>query len=525
MSLDRDIVVAALPAYEVGEELGRGAWGVVIAGRHRELGREVAIKQLPRAFGSDPSVKKRFRAEAKLLASLDHPHIVPVYDFVEHEGVCLLVMARLTGGTVWSRFKSEGLSQTDACAVVLASCAGLHHAHQTGVLHRDVKPENLMFSGDSVLKVTDFGIAKVVGGAATMATRTGHVLGTPAYIAPEQAQGAELSPATDVYAAGTVLYELLSGSLPFLMTGDPLSVLYQHVHTDPRPLLDAAPGTPAALAEVVERAIERDPSERFSSAERFGSALARSVTATWGGDWRSQTTIVLRGVDSMLPTGGAEIDGTNGGRAPATIITSGASGSLKRGARPDEVGRSAVAAAELSPAELVPADRVAINLRRPGGRARTWRWLPLLGVLVALAVAAIAALVVGGGGDDASTGGPATGLTADRLAGAWAGDATQTGGGPFHVRLSIRKGCAVDERCGSISVSSVPCTGRFLLVGRKGRKYEFSVAEFSADSGKACTPGAGEYLTPQENGTLLYTTSYDPGIRGTLQRAGAGRSG
>jgi hypothetical protein len=525
VSLDRETVVEALPAYEVGEEIGRGAWGVVIAGRHRELGREVAIKQLPRAFGNEPSVKKRFRAEAKLLASLDHPHIVPVYDFVEHEGVCLLVMARLTGGTVWSRFTSEGLSQADACAAVLATCAGLHHAHRTGVLHRDVKPENLMFSGEGVLKVTDFGIAKVVGGAATMATRTGHVLGTPAYIAPEQAEGAELSPATDVYAAGTVLYELLCGSLPFPMTGDPLSALYQRVHTDPRPLLDSAPATPPPLAEVVQRAIERDPSNRFASAEQFGSALARSVTTTWGTDWRSQTTIVLRGVDSMLPTGDVEVNGADGGRAPATLISAGASGPRRRGTRPEQAGRQVVTAAELSPAELVPADRVAIEPRRPPGRARAQRWWPLPLVLAALAAAAIAILVTGGGGDNASTTGARLGLTADRLAGAWSGEAIQTGGRPFHVSLSIKHSCSVNERCGSISVSSVPCTGRFFFVGRKGPRYEFSVAHFSADSGKACTPGAGEYLTPQDDGTLLYTTSYDPGIRGTLRRAGAGSSG
>src|SRR6184192_3465583 len=178
MALDQEAVAAALPLYEVEGELGHGAWGVVLAGRHRQLGRDVAIKQLPRSFGTDPAVRSRFIAEARLLASLEHPHIVPLYDYVEHEGLCLLVMERLTGGTVWNRARAGGFAQQSACAVALATCAALHYAHQRGVLHRDVKPENLMFSALGDLKVTDFGIAKVVGGAATVDTRAGDVLGT-----------------------------------------------------------------------------------------------------------------------------------------------------------------------------------------------------------------------------------------------------------------------------------------------------------------------------------------------------------
>src|SRR5438067_12850808 len=213
MALDQEAVAAALPLYEVEGELGHGAWGVVLAGRHRQLGRDVAIKQLPRSFGADPAVRSRFIAEARLLASLDHPHIVPLYDYVEYDGLCLLVMERLTGGTVWNRARASSFTHPTACAVTLATCSALHYAHQRGVLHRDVKPENMMFSGKGDPQVTDFGIAKVVGGAATVATRAGDVLGTPADMAPEPAQGSELSPATDIYAVGTVLYELLAGQL------------------------------------------------------------------------------------------------------------------------------------------------------------------------------------------------------------------------------------------------------------------------------------------------------------------------
>ncbi|MBV8160244.1 MAG: protein kinase, partial [Acidimicrobiia bacterium] len=135
------------------------------------------------------------------------------------------------------------------------------------------------------LKVTDFGIAKVVGGAATVATRAGDVLGTPAYMAPEQATGGELTPATDIYAVGTVLYELLSGVLPFPEDSTPVAMLYRHVHEDPKPLLEVAPHVPAELAEVVQQALARDPADRYRDAEVFAVALAEAACATWGPGW------------------------------------------------------------------------------------------------------------------------------------------------------------------------------------------------------------------------------------------------
>lgn len=353
MSLDRDLVVAALPAYDVGEELGRGAWGVVVAGTHRQLGREVAIKQLPRAFGNDPSVKRRFLEEARLLASFDHPHIVPLFDFVEHDGVCVFVMERLTGGTVWSRFQEGRLSPEAACAVVVAACAGLAYAHRRGVLHRDVKQENLMFSRDGVVKVTDFGIAKVVGSAQTMGTRAGFVLGTPAYIAPEQAEGGEIGPATDVYAAGTVLYELLSGELPFPDSSDPVAALYQRVHTEPRLLRDVAPGVPEPLADVTQKAIARAVPERYADAEQFGGALASVAAGLWGAAWIEASGIAVHKAAPVIET------------VPASAPT--------------------------PPPPPAPA-----------GPARRPRWQPLAAIAAVAAAIVVAIVIATGGGDGKS---------------------------------------------------------------------------------------------------------------------------
>lgn len=289
---DRAAVAAALPGYEIGDELGRGGWGVVLAGKHRRLGRHVAIKQLPPSFAGDPEVRSRFAAEARLLASLDHPHIVPVYDYVERDGLCLLVMEQLGGGTAWTRFTTEGFDSPATCAMVLCTAVALEHAHGHGVLHRDIKPENLLFTSDRAqVKVADFGIARVLAGGRTMATSAGQVLGTPAYMAPEQATGGPVTPATDVYALGVTLYEMLSGTLPFPRGDSALAVLYQRVHTAPTPLAVVAPDVPAKLAELVMWALMTDPAHRPATANGFALALAERATEAFGSGWLARTRL------------------------------------------------------------------------------------------------------------------------------------------------------------------------------------------------------------------------------------------
>src|SRR5271169_3043098 len=287
MNFDRELLSAALPAYEIGGELGQGGMGVVVSGQHRQLGRRVAIKQLPEAFAADPGVRRRFTAEAQVLASLDHPHVVPVYDFVEREGICLLVMELLPGGTLRSRVAAGGCTAPYAVAVSLACLSGLSAAHRRGILHRDVKPENMLFAASGVLKVTDFGIAKVIGGPGTVLTRVGDVVGTPAYIAPEQVRGGKLSPATDVYALATMLYELLAGVFPFSIEteGEDLALLFKHAYEKPVPLRDVAPGLPGPVAAVVMRGLATEPADRFETAEAFGAALTESATQAWGPGW------------------------------------------------------------------------------------------------------------------------------------------------------------------------------------------------------------------------------------------------
>jgi eukaryotic-like serine/threonine-protein kinase len=280
-------LVNALPQYEVGSMIGAGGMGVVYAGVHRSLGRHVAIKQLPADMVHKPGMGSRFDREAKVLASLDHPHIVPVYDYVRTAHDSLLVMEKLDGGTVYDRSQTRGITPDAACAIILATLAGLHAAHSAGVLHLDVKPKNLLFSRQGVLKVADFGIAQVISEGTTLVTHGGEVLGTPAYISPEQASGNPLTPAADVYSAGTVLYELLSGTLPFADDRGALSMMRQHIFADPRPIT----GVPAPLAEVVMRSVARETQQRYRDAEGFAADLAAAADATFGPGWLQRSRI------------------------------------------------------------------------------------------------------------------------------------------------------------------------------------------------------------------------------------------
>ncbi len=408
----------ALPRYELGEELGRGAWGVVVAAHHRDLDRSVAVKQLPRAFGADPEVRSRFRREAQLLASLAHPHIVQIHDFVEHDGLCLLVMERLDGGTLTDRFQGQGMVMEESVAAVLATCEALQRAHDRGVLHRDVKPDNLMFTDSGTLKVTDFGIAKVLGGTQTVATMAGMVLGTPTYMAPEQAAGDDLGPATDVYAVAVILYELLSGRLPFAIRDDLGAMLRDRAFGQPTPLAEAAPGLPRGLTTVVDRGLSPAPADRYESALDFGAAVAEAANDELGAGWLNRQPLEVIATGPIAATLGAARAAAPGPPAQATAAVHPAAETIAPQApmpsastpTPDQVvpvsevleaGASSPppadpASGQIPPPAPPPSDSTGSS--RPG-------WLvPVLAALGLLVVVAVAVLVLGGGGgggDDA----------------------------------------------------------------------------------------------------------------------------
>jgi predicted Ser/Thr protein kinase len=303
-------MINALPQYKVGTQIGEGGMGEVYAGVHRTLGRHVAIKQLPLEVADRARANVQFDREARVLASLDHPHIVPVYDYVQN----LLVMEKLDGGTVYDRFYGGGINKEQACAITLAMLSGLHAAHVAGVLHLDVKPKNLLFNTAGVVKVADFGIAQVISEGATLVTHGGQILGTPAYIAPEQAMGSKLGPPADVYAAGTVLYEMLAGELPFDRDSGALALIRQHMFAEPKRI----EGVPEPLATVVMRSIARELPARYKDAEAFARDLAAAATVVYGDGWLERSGIpvlhLAPKVVSSLSTGSAP-------REELTVIT------------------------------------------------------------------------------------------------------------------------------------------------------------------------------------------------------------
>ncbi len=264
MIIDRGQLAAALPGYEVKVELGAGAFGQVLAAQHRQLGRDVAVKVL--AVNSDIA-HARFLAEARLLARMDHRHIVRVHDYVEHDGLCLIIMELLAGGSLTRRL--PGIQGRQACAVGVAIAEALAYAHSQRVLHRDIKPDNVLFDAAGLVKVTDFGIAKIFDGSQVSASV---IAGTPPYMAPEQIMGSQLGPATDIYALGVVLYEMLAGRLPF----DPgLSVFARYEQQMAMPPPPA--GVPPAVADAVMHALAGDMPARPASAQDFAMELAAAA--------------------------------------------------------------------------------------------------------------------------------------------------------------------------------------------------------------------------------------------------------
>lgn len=268
---------AELGGYHLLGELGAGGMARVYRGRRGS--EEVAVKVLQATLSGDPELFKRFKREVRLGKEMDHPHIVRLYDWGEEHGLVYLVMELVEGGTLRQRLTGEGLSPQPAGQVLLPLFQALAYAHSRGVIHRDLKPENVMFTASDKLKVMDFGLSR--GDNSTNLTQTGTVLGTPAYMAPEQIQGVSYDKAIDQYALGVMAYELLTGRQPF-QAPDPLQVLFKHVGEKPEPPSRLRPDMPAEVEQIVLRMLAKAPESRFASVEEAGAHLVAAL-GRWGG--------------------------------------------------------------------------------------------------------------------------------------------------------------------------------------------------------------------------------------------------
>ncbi|WP_086823322.1 Stk1 family PASTA domain-containing Ser/Thr kinase [Allokutzneria sp. NRRL B-24872] len=268
--------------YELGETLGYGGMSEVHKGKDVRLGRDVAIKVLRADLARDPQFQIRFRREAQNAASLNHPAIVAVYDTgetqTEHGPLPYIVMEFVDGKTLRDIVKTEGpLHARRAMEVMADVCAALDFSHRHGIVHRDVKPANVMITRGGAVKVMDFGIARAVADGQAAVTQTAAVIGTAQYLSPEQARGESVDARSDVYAAGCVLFELMTGEPPF--TGDsPVAVAYQHVREEPKPPSSLNPQIPQVLDAIVLKAMSKNPANRYQSSGEMRGDLVRVLS-------------------------------------------------------------------------------------------------------------------------------------------------------------------------------------------------------------------------------------------------------
>src|SRR5437868_8919558 len=264
--------VTKIGKYDVVEVLGKGGMGIVYKATDSRIGRMVAIKMMTGGFAENPDLLKRFYREAQSTGMLQHPNIVIVYDLGDQEGNPYLVMEYLEGEPLDKMIASKReLSMVEKLGFIIQCCTGLNYAHQRGIVHRDIKPANLMVLKNGDCKIVDFGIARVGDNSLT---RTGQVVGTITYMSPEQINAQVVDGRTDIFSAGVMLYELLTGVLPF-DGKDTASTLLKIIHEPPPPLSNFLKNYPPELDLVINRALAKDREDRYATADDFAFDLSR----------------------------------------------------------------------------------------------------------------------------------------------------------------------------------------------------------------------------------------------------------
>jgi eukaryotic-like serine/threonine-protein kinase len=258
--------------YELVEQLGKGGMAVVYRARDRMLERQVAVKVLREDYSSDVTFQERFRQEARAAANLSHPNIVTVHDFGLDRGQLFIVMEFVPGTDLKALLhKKVRFTPAEALPLVTQACAGIGYAHRAGLIHCDVKPQNMLVTPDMRLKVTDFGIARALS-TIKPDEQSDIVWGSPQYFAPEQAAGAAPSPASDVYSLGVILYELLTGSLPF-HAATATDLAHLHLEADPPRISEMLPEISPDLEQILLKVMAKEPALRYRTADQFGRVL------------------------------------------------------------------------------------------------------------------------------------------------------------------------------------------------------------------------------------------------------------
>ncbi len=274
--MSSSLIGRRLGKYEITELIGQGGMATVYKGYQPDIDRFVAIKVLPPHPGHDPNFGDRFRLEARTIAQLQHPHILPMHDYGTDGDILYLVTPYLDGGSLKDLIDESGPMPLDQAESILRQIASaLDYAHRRGVIHRDVKPDNVLLDSEGNAMLADFGIVKILEGD-TGLTATGGVLGTPAYMAPEQSQGEAITAQADIYSLGVIVYEMITGQQPY-QADTPMQVMLKHI-TEPVPRIsEASESLPPAVEPVIMRVLAKDPKERYESAAEFAQQFLRAV--------------------------------------------------------------------------------------------------------------------------------------------------------------------------------------------------------------------------------------------------------
>lgn len=282
------------PKYTVERKLGSGGMADVYLGFHNQLRRRIAIKVLPRSMSRDEGMVKRFLKEAESAAQLSHPNIINIYDIGVAGPLNFFIMAFISGGSLKDQLRTGTVSIERATDIIIQICGALQYAHSMGVIHRDIKPDNIMFDEHGNAILMDFGIAKAK--FASKLTATGTLIGTPHYMSPEQLKGKELDGRSDTYSLGILFYEILTGKVPF-EGDDTYAIGLKHIQEPPIPPLELNPGIPESLNNIILTMLAKTPEARFSCAQNvakvvedlragkeFDATKARTAVETWSGD-------------------------------------------------------------------------------------------------------------------------------------------------------------------------------------------------------------------------------------------------
>jgi serine/threonine protein kinase len=449
VSLSAGDVIAG---YRLDELAGRGGMGVVFRATHIALERRVAVKLIAPELAADEMFRQRFQRESRVAASIDHPHVIPIFDAGDEDGQ-LYVAMRYVDGTDLGALVTErgGLDPPEAVDLITQVSDALDAAHRRGLVHRDVKPANVLLesrpSGFHAY-LTDFGLVKTVGAASGVVTRTGQYLGTPDYAAPEQIMGADVDARTDVYALGCMLYQLIAGKPPF--EGDTeVAKMFAHLSNPPPSLSEAKPDAPAALDDVIRRALAKEPDKRHGSAGEFAAAARDAIAVA-------------------APTAAAPTTPSAGAPQADTMLT------------PTEPARR--------PEPVEPPERPPARRRRG--------WLIGVGALALVGIVVLGVVVAGGGGGDGASQAATAVIPDGNLTSNPSFEKNTSGWDVFNSKLAREQ--ASDAPNGRYVV-------RVSLVGPPG---EFTIDDdpetvSSSRKGRLYTAGAWVKATPKNDGEKI----------------------